>query len=79
MLEIIKKTMKVLTPWERKRLSLLMGLDVVTSVADIAFLAALLYVVNTYANNALLSLWPIGIFFLLFPATNVSFFVERPT
>jgi ABC-type bacteriocin/lantibiotic exporter with double-glycine peptidase domain len=80
----------VLTTAERRRLSRLMVLDILTSIADIAFLALLLFVIHLYADDPTVakpdflphwfidgsSLWPIGIFFLLFTLKNaVSYLI----
>lgn len=53
-----------------------MAMDVITSVADILFLAMLLYIVHLYTGNAQSPLWPVGVFFLLFCLKNgLSFIV----
>jgi ABC-type bacteriocin/lantibiotic exporter with double-glycine peptidase domain len=65
-----------------------MVLDILTSIADIAFLALLLFVIHLYADNpggtrlSFLpgwltdgsSLWPIGLFFFLFTLKNLFSF-----
>jgi ABC-type bacteriocin/lantibiotic exporter with double-glycine peptidase domain len=76
MLKLIRKITTVLTPRERGRLILLTVLDTVSSVADIAGLALLLWVIRLYAEGNPHSLWPIGLFFLLFGIKNwLSFLV----
>src|SRR5580692_129535 len=83
MLKLIRKITVVLTPHERGRLILLTVLDTVSSVADIAGLAVLLWLIRLYAagpagGSGFLpgwlgdpqSLWPIGLFFLLFVIKN---------
>jgi len=66
-----------------------MLLDVLTSIADIAFLASLLFVIHLYADDPAAaklgflpgwfadrqSLWPIGAFFVLFTIKNVLSFL----
>jgi len=52
-----------------------MALDVITSVADILFLAMILYIVHVYTGNTQTSLWPVGIFFLLFCLKNGLSFI----
>jgi ABC-type bacteriocin/lantibiotic exporter with double-glycine peptidase domain len=90
MLKIIRKITAVLTPTEKKRLGLLMTLDIISSVADIAALAGLLFVIRLYAEGRPAagwsflpswmtdnqSLWLIGCFFLLFSLKNwLSFLI----
>ncbi|HUB60528.1 MAG TPA: ABC transporter ATP-binding protein [Puia sp.] len=86
MLNLIHKIMAVLAPRERRRLILLTVLDTISSVADIAGLAVLLWVIRLYAQGPLagarsgpgggVSLWPIGLFFVLFGAKNwLSFLI----
>jgi ABC-type bacteriocin/lantibiotic exporter with double-glycine peptidase domain len=90
MLKIIRKITAVLTPTEKKRLGLLMALDIISSVADIAALAGLLFVIRLYAEGRPAagwsflpswmtdnqSLWLIGCFFLLFSIKNwLSFLI----
>jgi ABC-type multidrug transport system fused ATPase/permease subunit len=85
MLNLIRKIMAVLTPRERSRLILLTVVDTISSVADIAGLALLLWVVRLYAEGPAYggasegereSLWPIGLFFLLFGMKNwLSFLI----
>jgi len=52
-----------------------MVLDVITSVADILFLAMILYIVHLYTGNTQASLWPVGVFFLLFCLKNGLSFI----
>jgi ABC-type bacteriocin/lantibiotic exporter with double-glycine peptidase domain len=85
MLNLIRKIQVVLTPRERGRLFLLTVLDTVSSVADIAGLALLLWVIRLYTVGPAYagasagegrSLWPIGLFFLLFGLKNwLSFLI----
>jgi ABC-type multidrug transport system fused ATPase/permease subunit len=85
MLKLIRKIMVVLTPRERSRLILLTVVDTISSVADIAGLALLLWVIQLYAgagrgqsggSGGGVSLWPIGLFFLLFGIKNwLSFLI----
>jgi ABC-type multidrug transport system fused ATPase/permease subunit len=87
-LKIIRKIHAVLTRAERRRLNILMLLDVFTSIADIAFLALLLFVIHVYADAPAnlprflpawltdrSTLWPIGAFFVLFTIKNTVSFV----
>jgi ABC-type bacteriocin/lantibiotic exporter with double-glycine peptidase domain len=85
MLNLIRKIMGVLTPRERSRLILLTVVDTISSVADIAGLALLLWVIQLYAgagrgqgggSGGGVSLWPIGLFFLVFAIKNwLSFLI----
>jgi ABC-type bacteriocin/lantibiotic exporter with double-glycine peptidase domain len=79
MLTLIRKIMAVLTPRERGRLMLLTVMDTICSVADIAGLALLLWVIQLYAGRGSgggVSLWPIGLFFVLFGIKNwLSFLI----
>ncbi len=90
MIRMIRKIGRILTKEEKRRLGWLMTLDILSSVADVLFLAILLFIIHFYAENAsagLLSflppwltdhhsLWLIGIFFLLFSVKNLlSFFI----
>jgi len=83
MLQLIRKITTVLTLAERRRMLTLMLLDMVSSVADIAGLALLLWIIRIYAEGgdggfSFLplwmrdnhSLWPIGVFFVLFGFKN---------
>jgi ABC-type bacteriocin/lantibiotic exporter with double-glycine peptidase domain len=55
---------------------LLTVMDTVSSVADIAGLALLLWVIQLYAGAGGVSLWPIGLFFILFGIKNwLSFLI----
>jgi ABC-type bacteriocin/lantibiotic exporter with double-glycine peptidase domain len=87
-LTLVGKIYSVLTTAEKRRLNGLLLLDVLAGIADIAFLALLLFVVHLYADGATpaipaflphwltdpSTLWPIGGFFLLFTIKNaVSF------
>jgi len=76
--------LRVLTPGEKRRLFELTAMDMVSSVADIAGLAFLLWVVRLYAQVSAgsgtggmpswltdpHSLWPIGLLFLFFMIKN---------
>ncbi|HLZ89978.1 MAG TPA: hypothetical protein VKQ52_22150, partial [Puia sp.] len=87
-MKIIRKINAVLTTAERRRLNGLMILDILASIADIGFLALLLFVIHLYADAPAgktfsflpgwftdrSSLWPIGIFFLLFTLKNALSF-----
>jgi ABC-type bacteriocin/lantibiotic exporter with double-glycine peptidase domain len=76
MLTLIRKITAVLTPRERGRLILLTVVDTIGSVADIAGLALLLWVIRLYTEAGPHSLWPIGLFFLLFGIKNwLSFLI----
>jgi ABC-type bacteriocin/lantibiotic exporter with double-glycine peptidase domain len=86
MIRLVRKIMAVLTPRERGRMLLLTVMDTVSSVADIAGLALLLWVIQLYAGAGFagaapgagrgVSLWPIGLFFLLFGIKNwLSFLI----
>lgn len=76
MLKLVRKIFAVLTPFEKRRLLLLTGLDTVSSVADIAGLAVLLWVIRLYAEGGSGDLRPIGLFFLLFGIKNwLSFLI----
>jgi len=90
MTEMIRKILLVLTGEEKKKLGILMLLDIAVSIADIVFLALLLYLVNIYTTKDAgagslsflgppasggLSLWLIAGFFLLFSLKNFSGFL----
>jgi ABC-type multidrug transport system fused ATPase/permease subunit len=89
MITLIQKIWTILTSREKRRMGWLMVLDVITSMTDILFLAGLLYIVHIYTGDSnsvklpLLpasmmdksSLWPIGIFFLLFCIKNGLSFI----
>lgn len=89
MIAIVRKIGRILTPAEKRRLGWLMAMDVITSVADIIFLAVLLFIVHLYTGDNWTgkfpvlpawmadrsSLWPIGIFFLLFCIKNGLSFI----
>jgi ABC-type multidrug transport system fused ATPase/permease subunit len=87
---ILKNTLAILTPKERRRLGMLIILDICISIADILFLALLLFIIHFYTEPAgsvktpfLLS-WlsgynsvlPILVFFLLFSAKNLAGFLS---
>src|SRR5258708_680510 len=90
MLKILRKIGKILTREEKRRLAWLMGLDIISSIADILSLALLLFIIHFYTENSWTgklsflpawltsphSLWLIGIFFLLFTIKNgLSFLI----
>jgi ABC-type multidrug transport system fused ATPase/permease subunit len=90
MLKLVRKITAVLTPAEKSRLLLLTVLDMISSIADITGLALLLFVIRLYAEGPVKgglsflppgladphSLWPIGLFFLLFSIKNwLSFLI----
>lgn len=86
MARLVQKILAVLTPREKRKLVLLTVLDAICSVADIAGLALLLWVVRLYADGPAagagsgpgggVSLWPIGLLFLLFGIKNwLSFLI----
>ncbi|HXB92737.1 MAG TPA: ATP-binding cassette domain-containing protein, partial [Puia sp.] len=88
MIRMIRKIGRILTKEEKRRLGWLMTLDILSSVADILFLAILLFIIHFYAENASAgmlsflppwltdhhSLWLIGLFFLLFSVKNLLSF-----
>jgi ABC-type multidrug transport system fused ATPase/permease subunit len=90
MFKIFRKIGKILTRDEKRRLAWLMGLDIISSIADILSLALLLFIIHFYTENAWTgrlsflpawmtaphSLWLIGIFFLFFSIKNgLSFLI----
>ena len=92
MKNILRNTIDVLHARERKRVFALLTMDVCISIADIVFLALLLFLVQYYSGSgagggpAFLRHWiahqapalPIACFFLLFAAKNLAgFFVYR--
>ena len=83
MKKIVRNIFSILNQYEKKKLFNLVLLDVITSVLDIAFLAALLFVINFYTNTnstksyfaslPLLNKYPlllITAFFILFGIKN---------
>ena len=90
---IIKKSIAILTPAERRRFGMLAVLDILISLADIASLAWLLMIVNIYtqpeasAPVAFLPAWlqdrhsllPIALFLLLFSGKNLAGFLVYRT
>jgi len=86
---MLRKIIGILTPAERLKMGLLMLLDIFISVADILFLACLLFIIQFYTGSmpakkvsflpaALTSRDPlllIGIFFLLFSLKNLAGFL----
>lgn len=84
MTTLVRKILRVLTPAEKGRLFKLTAMDMVSSVADIAGLALLLWVVRLYAQTGTVSgtglmpswltdphsLWPIALLFVLFMIKN---------
>ncbi len=88
MKQILKNTLVILTSREQKRLGVLIILDILISIADIAFLALLLFIIQFYTQPAsdkfsflpswLLdrnSLLLIIAFFLLFSVKNLAGFI----
>jgi len=90
MLKILRKIGKILTHEEKRKLAWLMGLDIISSIADILSLALLLFIIHFYTENGWTgklsflpawltsphSLWLIWIFFLLFTIKNgLSFLI----
>ena len=76
MFKLVRKIFAVLTPLEKKRLLLLTGLDTLSSVADIAGLAVLLWIIRLYAEGSNGDMRPIGLFFLFFGIKNwLSFLI----
>ena len=89
MISTFRKIIAILTPGERKKLNMLLLLDIIISVADILFLTLLLIIIRLYTGSVptgrysfLLShlidrhsLWPIIIFFLLFSIKNLAGFL----
>ncbi|HEX9511837.1 MAG TPA: ABC transporter ATP-binding protein [Puia sp.] len=90
MLALIRKIAKVLTREEKRKLGMLLFLDLVISIADIAFLALLLLIVQVYTGatvragkfSFLLTGWAgersvllIVVFFLLFSVKNLAGFL----
>ncbi|WP_162996329.1 ATP-binding cassette domain-containing protein [Mucilaginibacter celer] len=92
MKQIIKSISLVLNHQEKSKLIRLIVADVVIALLDVAFLGALLLIVNFYTQNAAVhaigflpaaladnhSLWLIGFFLLLFALKNgIGFFVQN--
>src|ERR1700724_2200845 len=77
MLKLGRKILAVLTPHERRRLYVLTVVDTVSSIADIAGLAVLLWVIRLYTEGpAGEPLWPVLLLFLLFAVKNwLSFLI----
>jgi ABC-type bacteriocin/lantibiotic exporter with double-glycine peptidase domain len=77
MLKLVRKIWAVLTPQERRRLYWLTIVDTISSIADIAGLAVLLWVIRLYTEGpAGEPLWPILLLFLLFGVKNwLSFLI----
>ncbi|GGA99919.1 ATP-binding cassette domain-containing protein [Puia dinghuensis] len=89
MKQIIRNTILILTPAERKKGMVLVLLNLVVSILDVGFLAGLLFVVQLYSGAPAISrlsflpswltdptsLWPIGGFFLLFAVKNLASFL----
>jgi ABC-type multidrug transport system fused ATPase/permease subunit len=88
---IIKNTIAILNPAERRKALILIGENLVVSVLDIGFLGCLLFIAQLYSGSTgrkisflptwlsdPASLWPIVFFFLLFAAKNwLSFLVFK--
>ena len=92
MQRLIRNTIAILNREERKKGLILIGMNLVVAVLDVLFLAGLLYLVQLYSGGKQpiparflptrltdpSSLWPIGIFFLLFAVKNfASYLVFR--
>lgn len=90
MLALIRKIAVVLTREEKRRLGMLLFLDLVISIADIAFLGLLLLIVQVYTGTTVRagkfsfllagwagehSVWLVVVFFLLFSAKNLAGFL----
>jgi ABC-type multidrug transport system fused ATPase/permease subunit len=76
MIKLTRKILAVLSRGEKRRLLLLTVMDMVSSVADIAGLALLLWIIKRYAEGPVTqSLWPIGLFFLAFGIKNLLSFL----
>ena len=89
MKQILKNTLAVLNQKERQKLGMLIMLDICVSIADIFFLALLLFLIHFYTEPAgavkipLPFLWagnhnsplPIAVFFLFFSAKNLAGFL----
>ena len=86
---MLRKIISILTPTEKRKMGILMLLDIFISVADILFLACLLFLIQFYTGSApskKLSFLPtaltgrdplllIGVFFLLFSLKNLAGFL----
>lgn len=88
MKQFLSTVFTILIPAERKKAVLLTALDLLVSVLDIGFLAALLFIINFYTQGGPAhinlpyinqnSLWLIGGFLLLFSLKNmVAYFVNH--
>jgi len=89
--QIIKNTISILNPAEKRKALILIGENLVVSVLDIGFLACLLFVAQWYSGSTGIrtsalpswlahrdSLWPIGAFFFLFAIKNfLSYLVYK--
>jgi len=87
--QILKNTLAILNQKERQRLGMLMILDICISIADILFLALLLFIIHFYTEPAgavkapFSFAWPAGgnpvlpiiVFFLLYSAKNLAGFL----
>jgi len=90
---IFKKTLSILTPKERKKFWLLIILDIFINIADIAFLASLLFVVHFYTQDSFVnkssflpfwllnrnSLFLITLFFILYSLKNIVSYLAYRT
>ena len=92
MQRLIRNTIAILHREERKKGLTLIGMNLVVAVLDVAFLACLIYLVQLYSGGSPAvslsflpsglkdpsSLWPIGLFFVLFALKNfASYLVFR--
>jgi ABC-type multidrug transport system fused ATPase/permease subunit len=89
MVSTFRKIMTILTLEERKKLRVLLLLDIIISIADILFLTLLLIIVQFYTGSVPASkfsflfsglidrhsLWPVIVFFLLFSIKNLAGFL----
>ena len=88
MRQIVKNTFAILTAVERKKLKALITLDILISLADIAFLTLLLFIIQLYTQTASVkfsflpswlqdrnSLSLIIVFFLFFSVKNLAGFI----
>ncbi len=90
---ILKNTLAILNPKEQQRLALLVLLDIGISIADILFLALLLFLVHFYTSPGgtvtpslsflhladHTALWPIAVFLFLYGAKNLAGFLVYRT
>ena len=70
----IKEVLHILNRAERRQLGILLLSDVAVSLADIAALACLVYMIHSYTKGG--SPLPVAVFFLLFSVKNVLGFLH---